>query len=107
MFTFQSSFLLIQKDSKGVNESYSLNLQDFKLLIRFFTQEVEKLAVDHRYQEVERRVRIRHDEEQRSLFIPQGVKLQFIVSRDLPKFLYIKRSQPCSAAHKYRLGCFA
>ena len=50
-------------------------------IICFIAQQIEKLGVDHRDEEVEGGIRVRHDEEQRRFLIAQRVQLQFIVHR--------------------------
>ena len=50
-------------------------------IICFIAKQIEKLGVDHRNQEVEGAVRVRHDEEQRRFLIAQRVQLQLIVHR--------------------------
>ena len=60
--------------------------------------------VDHGYQEVEGGIRIRHDQEECCLLIPDGIKLQLVIGCDLPELLDIKDRQPCSARNEDRLG---
>ena len=50
-------------------------------IVRFVAQKVEKLGVDHRNQEIERRIGIRHDEEQSRFLIAQRVQLQLVIHR--------------------------
>ena len=50
-------------------------------IICFVAQQIEKLSVDHRDQEVEGGIRVRHDEEQCRFLIAQRVQLQLIVHR--------------------------
>ena len=63
-------------------------------VVRLFAQEVEKLGVDHADKEVERAVRIAHDEEQRRLAVAQRIQLQLIIRRQFPKLRNIKRRKP-------------
>ena len=53
-------------------------------IVRLFTQEVEQLGIAHGDQEVERIVRVAHDEKQRGLSIAQRVQLQLVICRQLP-----------------------
>ena len=56
-------------------------------IICLVAQEVKKLGVDHRNQEVEGTVCVRHDEEQCRFLIAQRVQLQFIVHGEVTQFL--------------------
>ena len=77
-----------------------------KLVVRLFAQQIEKLAVDHGDQEIERRVRIRHDKKQRrflciALFpAAERVQFQLVIRRQIKQLLNIKGSKPCAAAHQ-------
>ena len=53
-------------------------------IIGFLTQKVEQLGIAHGDQEVERIVRVAHDEKQRGLSIAQRVQLQLVICRQLP-----------------------
>ena len=53
-------------------------------IIGFLTQEIEQLGIAHGDQEVERIVRVAHDEKQRGLSIAQRVQLQLVICRQLP-----------------------
>ena len=59
-------------------------------IIRFVAQEVKKLGVDHRNQEIESGIRVRHNEEQRRLLIAQRVQLQFIVHGEVTQLLDVE-----------------
>ena len=59
-------------------------------IIRFVAQEVKKLGVDHRNQEIEGAVRIRHDEEQSCFLISQRVQLQLIVHGKVTQLLDVE-----------------
>ena len=76
-------------------------------VIRLFTQQVEELGVDHGDKEVERGVRIRHDQEQRCLPVPDGIQLQLVIGCDLPELLNIKDRQPCPTRNEDRLSGLA
>src|SRR5699024_303327 len=69
-------------------------------VICLFAQQVEQLGVNHRDQEVEGAVRIGHDEEQCCFPVTQGVQLQLIVGRNLPKLRNIKGGQAGTAGNK-------
>ena len=53
-------------------------------IIGFLTQEIEQLGIAHGDQEVERIVRVAHDEKQRGLSVAQRVQLQLVICRQLP-----------------------
>ena len=59
-------------------------------IVCLVAEQIEKLGVDHRNQEVEGAVRVRHDEEQRRLLIAQRVQLQFIVHGEVTQFLDVE-----------------
>ena len=79
-----------------------------KLVVRLFAQQIEKLAVDHGNQEIERRVRIRHDKKQRRFLcialLPatERVQLQLVIRCQVEKLLNIEGRKPCAAAHQDR-----
>ena len=77
------------------------------LVVRLFTQEIEKLRVDQRDQEVKGAVGVRHDEEQRRLPVSQGVQLQLVVGRDVPQFLDVKGRQSGTAGNQDGFGGLA
>ena len=70
-------------------------------IIRFFTQQVEQLCVDHADQEIEAAVCIGHHQKQGGLFISQRVQLQFIIHGDLPDLLNVERGKTGTGRHKY------
>ena len=76
-------------------------------IIRFLTQQVEELGVDHGDQEVESGIRIRHDQEQRCFPVPDGIQFQLIVGCDLSELLNIKDRQPCPTRNEDRLSGLA
>ena len=53
-------------------------------------QKVDKLALHHGKNEVKRRVRVAHNEEQGRFFIPDDVKLQLVILHQLPHFPDVK-----------------
>ncbi len=59
-------------------------------IIRLLTQQIEHLAVDHTDQEIEGRIRIRHDKKQCRLPVAQCIQLQLVIGRYLPKLLDIE-----------------
>ena len=69
-------------------------------VVRFLTEQVEELGIGHGNQEIERAVRITHDQEQRCFLIPEGIQLQFVVGRQLPELLDIKDGKPCAAGNQ-------
>ena len=74
------------------------------LVVRLFTQEIEKLGVDQRDQEVKGAVGVRHDEEQRRLPVSQRVQLQLVIGRDVPQFLDVKGRQSGTAGNQDGFG---
>ena len=52
-------------------------------------------------------VRVADKEEQRRFFVPQLIKLQFVIRHDLPKLGNIKGSQSCTAGNQDAFGCLA
>ena len=77
------------------------------MVICLFTQEIEKLGVDQRDQEVKGAVGVRHDEEQRRLPVSQRVQLQLVVGRDVPQFLDVKGRQSGTAGNQDGFGGLA
>ena len=69
-------------------------------IIRFFTQQVEQLRVDHADQEIEATVCIGHHQKQSGFFISQRVQLQFIVHGDLADILNVERGKTGTGRHK-------
>lgn len=81
-----------------INEAAHMNREPSAVnIIRFLTQQVEQLRVDHGNQEIKGAVRITHDKEQRRPLVSKGVQLQFIIGRDLPKLRDIEWCKPCAA----------
>ena len=76
-------------------------------VIRLLAQQIEQLGVHHGDQEIERGVRVAHDQEQRRLSVPQRVQLQLVIGRDVPQLLNVEGRQPCAAADKDGLGRLA
>ena len=72
-----------------------------------FTQKVEHLRKSEGNQKVVGSVRVADKEEQRRFFVPQLIKLQFVIGHDLPELGNIKRSQPCTAGNQNTFGCLA
>ena len=59
-------------------------------IVCLVTEQIEKLGVDHRNQEVEGGIRVRHDEEQRRFLIAQRIQLQLIVHGEITQFLDVE-----------------
>ena len=59
-------------------------------IIRTVTQQVDKLALEHGENEIERSVRVAHNQKQHGLFISDGVQFHFIVLHQLPHFPDVK-----------------
>ena len=82
-----------------------------EFVVGLLAEKVEKLRVDHRNEEIEGAVRIRHDEEQRRFcFVlaaaAEPVELELVVGRDFPQLLNVERCQPRAAGDEDGLGCF-
>ena len=67
-------------------------------IIRPFAEQVEHLGVRHADEEVKAGIRVRHDEEQGCPLFSDGVQMQLIVGRDLPKLFDIEYREACAAA---------
>ena len=67
-------------------------------IIRPFAEQVEHLGVRHADEEVKAGIRVRHNEEQGCPLFSDGVQMQLIVSRDLPKLFDIEYREACAAA---------
>ena len=76
-------------------------------IIRHFAEQVEHLGVRHADKEVEAGIRVRHDEEQGGPLFSNGVQMQLIVGRDLPKLFDIEYREACAAADQDALRRFA
>ena len=71
------------------------------LIIRQFAQQVEKLAVHDADDKVEGGVRVRDDDEERRLLLPDALKVHLVVFRKVPQFLDVKWCKACATANKY------
>jgi len=69
-------------------------------IIRFVAQQIEKLGVDHRNQEVKGAVRVRHDEEQCCFLIAQRVQMQLVVHGKISQFLDVEGGEPSTAGNQ-------
>ena len=69
-------------------------------IVCLVTEQIEKLGVNHRNQEVEGTVRVRHDEEQSCFLISQRVQLQLIVHGEVTQFLDVERRKPGTAGNE-------
>ena len=76
-------------------------------IIGFVAEQIEKLGVDHRDQEVECTVGITHNQEQCRFPVAQLVQFQFIVHGGIPNFLNVEGRKPGTAGNKDGLGRFA
>mgnify|MGYP000582803236 FL=1 len=59
-------------------------------IIGFVAEQIEKLGVDHRDQEVECTVGITHNQEQCRFPVAQLVEFQFIIHGGIPNFLNVE-----------------
>ena len=73
-------------------------------VIRLFAEQIEKLGVNHADEEIERAVRIAHDEEQRRLAVAQRVQLQFVIGQNLPKLRNVDGARRAPADTKMLLA---
>ena len=84
-----------------VNETAHMHRQPAAMLIvRAFAQQVEQLAVAHGNQEVERAVRIAHNQEQRRFLFPEGVQCQLVRRGEIAQLCNIERGKPCAAGNQ-------
>ena len=73
-------------------------------IIRFFTQQVEKLGICHSDQEIHAVLSVRHDKEQGSFTVPQGIQFQLVISGQVADLLNIENGGPGRRADKDTLG---
>ena len=73
-------------------------------IIRFFTQQVEKLGIGHSDQEIHAVLGVRHDKEQGCLSVPQGIQFQLVISGQFADLLNIENGGPGRRADKDTLG---
>ena len=76
-------------------------------VIGTLAQQIEQLRIGHADKEIERRIRITDDKEQRCFPVPDQVKLQLVIHGDLPDLLNIEWRQSGAAANKYAFGGLA
>lgn len=76
-------------------------------IVGLLAQQIEQLGVDHGNEEIERAVRVAHNQEQRCPLIPQSIQLQFVIGGNIPQLLNIKGSQSGTAGNQNRLGSLA
>ena len=91
-----------------VNEAAHMDRQPPAVhIVRLFTQQIEQLGVAKGNEEVEGIVGIRHDDEQSSLAITQGVQLQLVVGSDLPQFRNVEYGKARTAGNQNGFCGFA
>ena len=76
-------------------------------IVRLVAEQVEKLALQHGYDEIEGGIRIAHNEEQRRFLVAHRVQLQFILRHNVPQLLDIEGGEAGAAAHQNALESFA
>ncbi len=76
-------------------------------IIRFLAQQIEKLGIAERNEEVEGIVGIGHDDKQRRLPVAQSIKLKLIISGQIAQLLNIKGSKASSAGDQDAFCCLA
>ena len=69
-------------------------------IVGLVTQEVKKLGVYHRNQEVKGRIRIRHDEKQGRFLVAQRVQFQLIVHGEVAQFLDVEWGKPSTTGNE-------
>ena len=70
-------------------------------------QKIEHLRKCKGHDKVIGTVRIAYQEEQGRFLVPELIKLQLVITHNLPELRYIKRSKPCAAGNQYAFGGFA
>ena len=76
-------------------------------IVRFVTEQIEKLAVHQRSHKIEGRIGIRQYYKQGGFLVAQSIQLQFVIGGQITQLLNIEGSQPRTAANQNRLSCFA
>ena len=79
----------------------------FVYVISFVTQQIEELAINHRYEEVKGWIRITHYKEQSCLPVTKGIKFQFIIHGNLSHLVKIKWCKASTTTDKNRFSCLA
>ena len=77
------------------------------LVISTLTQQIEQLGISHADKEIERRIRIADNKEQRRFPISNQVKLQLVIHGDLPDFLNVEGGKSGTTGNKDRFCCLA
>ena len=75
-------------------------------IIRLVTEQVEKLGVHDRNNEVEGIIGIRDDNEQRRLSVADAIQLHLVVAHQLTQLGDVKWGKPRAAANQDRLRRF-
>ena len=60
-------------------------------VICLFAQQIEKLGANHADNEIKRRIRVGHNEEQRRFLVSQSIQFQLVIGGNLPQFGNVKR----------------
>ena len=76
-------------------------------IIRPLTQAVKQNGIDQTDQKCKGPVRVTHNKEKSSPFIPQHIQIQLVIHGNFPDFFNVKRSQSGSTGNKDRLRCFS
>ena len=76
-------------------------------VICLFAKQIEKLCIAKRHEKIKRIIRIRNDDEQRTLLVSQRIQLQFVIRRQFPKLRNIKRRKPRSTGNQNTFCSFA
>jgi hypothetical protein len=76
-------------------------------VVRFLTQQIEKLRVAKGYEEVKGIICIGHDDEQRGFLVAQRVELQLVIGRQIAQLLDIKGGKPRTAGDQDAFGGLA
>ena len=76
-------------------------------VICLFAKQIEKLCIAKRHEKIKRIIRIRNDDEQRTLLVSQRIQLQLIIRRQFPKLRNIKRRKPRRTGNQNTFCSFA
>ena len=66
-------------------------------IIRFLAQQIEKLGIAERNEEVEGIVGVRHDDKQRGFPVTQGIKLKLVIGGQITQLLNVERGKARAA----------
>ena len=76
-------------------------------IIRFLAQQIEKLGIAERNEEVEGIVGVRHDDKQRGFSVTQGIKLKLVIGGQITQLLNVERGKARAAGDQDAFCCLA